>query len=104
MLEVLLLPATHMHTRWWWWLSHQKRIVMRCLGRQIVTSGAVLEWKVIPMWDYPMIKQNCNILRVLADFGWRLVYTEMFKALKPYIDSKLISIHWDWMELCVDVK
>ena len=44
---------------------------MRCLGQQIMTSGAGLEWKVIRMWDYPMMKHNSNILRVPTDFGDR---------------------------------
>ena len=36
-----------------------------------MTSGAGLKWKVIRMWDYPMIKHNSNILRVPTDFGDR---------------------------------
>ena len=51
---------------------------MRCLGQQIMTSGAGLKWKVIRMWDYPMIKHNSNILRVPTDFeniGWKEIST-----------------------------
>ena len=43
-----------------------------------MTSGAGLKWKVIRMWDYPMIKHNSNILRVPTDFGevgWKEIST-----------------------------
>ena len=57
--------------------------------QQTQTSGAWLEWKVIRMWDYLMMEQNYNILRVLTDFGWRL-----FSPDKKILDKHHL-VHWN---------
>ena len=53
-----------------------------------MTSGAGLKWKVIRMWDYPMMKHNSNILRVPTDFedgGWKEISTLREIFLTSYV-------------------
>ena len=57
-----------------------------------MTSGAGLKWKVIRMWDYPMIKHNSYILRVPTDFG------EDGRKFQHYLKEIFLPSYLDYVE------